>query len=294
MTAKPIPDSQLPLNADGSVYHLRLLPEQVAETIILVGDPNRVRKVSAFFDELEFEVSNREIITHTGYYRGKRITVLSTGMGTDNIDIVVNELDALFNINLKTRMQKPEHTRLKLIRLGTSGALQPDVPVGDSVVASEYALGLDGLLYFYQGCNEVIDAALTNAFIAHTAWSQLLPHPYVVKASDELLKALSIDYRKGITATSPGFYGPQGRTLRLQLTNKQMNEKMESFAYNGHTITNFEMESSALYGLSRLLGHDAVTLCVIIANRVTEKFAPNYQPYMEKLIKTTLDRLAAI
>ncbi|HMM11947.1 MAG TPA: nucleoside phosphorylase [Bacteroidales bacterium] len=294
MTAKPIPDSQLPLNADGSVYHLKLMPEQVAESIILVGDPNRVRKVSAFFDELEFEVANREIITHTGYYRGKRITVLSTGMGTDNIDIVVHELDALFNIDLKTRIPKPEHTRLKLIRLGTSGALQPDVPVGDSVVASEYALGLDGLLYFYEGCNEVTDSGMTDAFIAHTGWNPLLPHPYVVKASDRLLQTVGKAYLKGVTATAPGFYGPQGRSLRLRLPDKQMNTKIESFAYNGHRITNFEMESSALYGLSRLLGHDALTLCVIIANRVTEKFAPNYHPYMEKLIRTTLDRLAEL
>ncbi len=294
MTAKPIPDSQLPLNADGSVYHLRLMPEQVADTIILVGDPNRVRKVSAFFDELEFEVSNREIITHTGYYRGKRITVMSTGMGTDNIDIVVNELDALFNIDLNTRTQKAEHTRLKLIRLGTSGALQPDVPVGDSVVATEYALGLDGLLYFYEGCNEVTEHRMTEAFINHTGWNKHLPHPYVVRASEGLLKTLGEGYIKGVTATSPGFYGPQGRSLRLRLPDKNMNPKMESFAYGGHRITNFEMESSALYGLSRLLGHEALTLCVIIANRVTEKFAPNYHPYMEKLIRNTLDRLAAL
>ncbi|MBK9291436.1 MAG: nucleoside phosphorylase [Bacteroidetes bacterium] len=293
MTHKPIPDSQLPLNADGSVYHLRLMPEQVATDIILVGDPKRVSKVSAFFDEVEFEVSNREIITHTGYYRGKRITVLSTGMGTDNIDIVVNELDALFNIDLKTRIPKAEHTRLRLIRLGTSGALQPDVPVGDSVVASEYALGLDGLLYFYEGAKEVMDQGMKDAFLAHTEWNKLLPHPYVVRASDELLQTIGQGYLRGVTATAPGFYGPQGRSLRLRLPDKLMNSKMESFAYSGHRITNFEMESSALYGLSKLLGHDALTLCVIIANRVTEKFAPNYQPYMEKLIRTTLDRLAS-
>ncbi len=294
MTAKPIPDSQLPLNADGSVYHLRLMPEQVAETIILVGDPNRVRKVSAFFDELEFEVSNREIITHTGFYRGKRMTALSTGMGTDNIDIVVNELDALFNIDLLTKIPKAERTRLKLVRLGTSGALQPDVMVGDSIVASEYALGLDGLLYFYDGCKEVIEQSMTDAFAAHTAWNPLLPHPYVVRASEELLQSVGKGYRWGVTATAPGFYGPQGRSLRLSLPDNQMNARMESFAYNGHRITNFEMESSALYGLSSLLGHEAITLCVIIANRVTEKFSPNYQPYMEKLILTTLDRLAAL
>lgn len=294
MTAKPIPDSQLPLNADGSVYHLRLMPEQVADTIILVGDPNRVRKVSAFFDELEFEVANREIITHTGYYRGKRITVMSTGMGTDNIDIVLNELDALFNIDLNTRTPKAEHTRLKLIRLGTSGALQPDVPVGDSVVATEYALGLDGLLFFYEGCSEVTEQGMTEAFINHTGWNKQLPHPYVVRASESLLKTVGEGYINGVTATAPGFYGPQGRSLRLRLPDKNMNPKMESFAYGGHRITNFEMESSALYGLSRLLGHEALTLCVIIANRVSEKFAPNYHPYMEKLIRNTLDRLAAL
>ena len=212
-----IPDSQLVLNADGSVYHLKLFPEQIADALLLVGDPNRVKKISAYFDTIEHKVSNRELITHTGFYKGKRITVLSTGMGTDNIDIVINELDALVNIDLKTRTIKKEHTRLKLIRLGTSGALQPEIPVGDSFVASRFALGL---------------------------------------------------------------------------ADSEMNHKIESFEFEGLKITNFEMESSALYGLSNMLGHDALTICVIIANRVTEKFAGDYQIHMDKLIKNTLDRLA--
>ncbi len=286
-----IPDSQLVLNADGSVYHLKLFPEQIADTLLLVGDPNRVKKISSYFDSIEHEVSNRELITHTGFYKGKRITVLSTGMGTDNIDIVINELDALVNIDLKTRTIKKEHTCLKLIRLGTSGALQPEIPVGDSFVASRFALGLDGLLHFYAKSESVINQRMTAAFVEHMSYSPLLPSPYVVEGSAALLNQLAFDYQKGVTATSPGFYGPQGRVLRLGLADSEMNHKIESFEFEGLKITNFEMESSALYGLSNMLGHDALTICVIIANRVTEKFAGDYQMHMDKLIKTTLDRL---
>lgn len=288
---KRIPNSQLVLNSDGSVYHLKLFPEQIADTVLLVGDPNRVKKVSAFFDRIELEVANREIITHTGYYKGKRISVLSTGMGTDNIDIVINELDALVNIDLKTREIRKEHTRLNLIRLGTSGALQADIPVGDSFIASAYALGLDGLLHFYHNAQMVIHNEMTEAFVNHMVYNNKLPYPYVVKASDKLLKKLAFDYQQGITATAPGFYGPQGRSLRLALADQKMNERIESFRYDGHRITNFEMESSALYGLSKMLGHEALTICVIIANRVSEKFAADYHPHMENLIKNTLDRL---
>lgn len=289
-----IPESQLVLHHDGSVYHLRLKPHQLAQSVILVGDPQRVQKISGFFDRIEYEVANREIITHTGLYKGKRITAMSTGMGTDNIDIVLNELDALVNIDLETRMSKPTHTSLNLVRLGTSGALQADIPVGDSFVAGEQALGLDGLLYFYEQAAQVIDHKMTSAFTAHAQWPGNLPSPYVVAASEKLLTHLAAGYRRGITATSPGFYGPQGRALRLGLSFKAMNQKMESFDYNGHKITNFEMESSALYGLSRLLGHEALTICVIIANRVTEKFSDQYHPFMEKLILNTLDRLVSL
>ena len=292
MDRKFIPDSQLVLHGDGSVYHLRLFPEQIADTVILVGDPNRVAKISALFDVIEHQVSNRELVTHTGIYKGKRITALSTGMGTDNIDIVLNELDALVNIDLKQRTIKEKHTRLKLIRLGTSGALQPDIPVGNSFLASKYALGLDGLLHFYADSVQHIHHEMTDAFVEHMKWSPLLPSPYVVGCSESLMEQLAFDYRKGITATSPGFYGPQGRVLRLPLSDEGMNKKIESFSFEGQNITNFEMESSALYGLSMLLGHDALTICLVIANRVTEKFSSDYHPFMERLIKNTLDRLA--
>ncbi len=292
MDRKFIPDSQLVLHGDGSVYHLRLFPEQIADTVILVGDPNRVAKISALFDVIEHQVSNRELVTHTGIYKGKRITALSTGMGTDNIDIVLNELDALVNIDLKQRTIKEKHTRLKLIRLGTSGALQPDIPVGNSFLASKYALGLDGLLHFYADSVQHIHHEMTDAFVEHMKWSPLLPSPYVVGCSESLMEQLAFDFRKGITATSPGFYGPQGRVLRLPLSDEGMNKKIESFSFEGQNITNFEMESSALYGLSMLLGHDALTICLVIANRVTEKFSSDYHPFMERLIKNTLDRLA--
>jgi uridine phosphorylase len=287
-----IPETQLVLSADGSVYHLRLHPNQIADTIILVGDPGRVAKVSAYFDSVECRVSNREINTHTGIYQGKRMSVLSTGMGPDNIDIVVNELDALVNVDLKTRQIKPKHTSLTLVRLGTSGALQADIPVGDSFVAAEFALGLDGLVYFYDQAEVFIEQEMTEAFIEHMHWPVNLPGPYVVGASPVLLQQLSAGCFRGITATSPGFYGPQGRSIRLGLRDADMNSKMESFEYKGKRITNFEMESSALYGLSKMLGHDAITICAIIANRVSEQFAGDYQPHMDKLIRQTLDRLA--
>ncbi len=286
-----IPDSQLVLHTDGSVYHLRLFPDQIGDNIILVGDPNRVKLISKYFDSIEVEVSNREIVTHTGTYKGKRITALSTGMGTDNIDIVVNELDALANINLKTREINPTHKSLNLIRLGTSGALQPDIPVGESYVVSEYALGLDGLLHFYANSSKVIEHEMTDAFVKYMNWSPLLPGPYAVKSSEKLLAKLGEGFYHGVTATSPGFYGPQGRVLRLGLVDEKMNKKIESFEFNGHRISNFEMESSALYGLSRMLGHEALTICLIIANRVTEQFVGDYHGFMDKLIKTTLDRL---
>lgn len=287
-----IPASQLVLTSDGAVYHLKLFPEQLADTVILVGDPNRVELVSSFFDDIEFRVSNREINTHTGYYRGKRISVISTGMGTDNIDIVLNELDALVNVDLKSREIKKEKTSLNLIRIGTSGALQNDIPVGESFVAGEMALGLDGLLYFYKDASQVIEKDFTDAFITQTHYPDFLPRPYAVKASAKLLKLLAPGCIKGVTATSPGFYGPQGRVLRLDVVDPMMNKKIEDFSFQTQRITNFEMESSALYGLSRLMGHEALTICLIIANRVTEEFAGDYHPYMKKLILQTLDRVA--
>ncbi len=288
-----IPESQLVLAADGSVYHLRLHPHQLADDVILVGDPNRVALVSSFFDQIEFRVSNRELHTHTGTYKGKRISVLSTGMGPDNIDIVLNELDALANVDLESRSLKTETKSLNLVRLGTSGALQADIPTEDSFVAGKMALGLDGLLYFYKDAAEVIDKDFTEAFKQFTGWPSRLPQPYVVEASQSLLNRLAFDYQHGITATAPGFYGPQGRVIRLAVANEDLNKSMEAFRYSGERITNLEMESSALYGLSRMMGHEALTICVIIANRVSEKFSSNYHPAMQKLIKQTLDRLAA-
>ncbi|MBU1369074.1 MAG: nucleoside phosphorylase [Bacteroidetes bacterium] len=290
---KRIPESQLVLAADGSIYHLRLKPNQLADDIILVGDPNRVALVSSFFDSIEHQVSSRELVTHTGIYKGKRISAISTGMGTDNIDIVINELDALVNIDLETRTIKKERRSLNLIRLGTSGALQADIPVGESFVAGEYALGLDGLIHFYAGADQIIEHEFTQAFIDQTNWPASLPSPYIVKASETLLKKLATGYNSGTIATSAGFYAPQGRSLRLGLAQPSMNHAIENFKFNDHRITNFEMESSALYGLSRLMGHNALTICVIIANRVTEKFSGNYQPFMKKLIQQTLDRLVA-
>ena len=289
-----IPESQLVLAKDGSIYHLRLHSHQLADDIILVGDPNRVALVSFFFDEIEHQVSNRELVTHTGFYKGKRISVVSTGMGTDNIDIVVNELDALANINLKTRKVNKELKSLNLIRLGTSGALQADIPVGNSFVAGQYALGLDGLLYFYKGSEHIIEQDYTKAFITQTLWPRKFPSPYVVKASEKLLKKLGEGCYQGITATAPGFYAPQGRSLRMKLAWNDMNHQIEGFTYKQNRITNFEMESSAIYGLSRLMGHHALTICVVIANRVTEQFSDNYLPDMKKLILQTLDRLVEV
>jgi uridine phosphorylase len=291
---KQIPDSQLVLTSEGAIYHLNLFPGQVADTIILVGDPARVARISAHFEHIELKVSNREINTHTGSYHGKRLTVMSTGMGPDNVDIVVNELDALFNVDFKTRRIKDYKTSIKFVRLGTSGALQQDIPVGESYVAAEYAMGLDGLLYFYDDTDKAIEGPLTTAFIEHMDWPSNLPQPYAVKASEYLLEKLAVGYLKGITATSPGFYGSQGRSIRLELAYSSINKNIESFLFEGRCITNFEMECSVLYGLSKMLGHEAVTICTIIANRVSEKFAGDYQPYMDKLINQTLDRLVEI
>lgn len=287
-----IPVSQLILNQEGAVYHLALHPEEIADDIILVGDPGRADRVASYFEKIEVKRQNRELWSRTGYYNGKRITVLSTGMGTDNIDIVVNELDALANIDLKTRMVKEEHRTLNLIRIGTSGALQADIPVEDSYVATRYALGLDGLIYFYGNHQEGVEREMRDAFIKHMDYPKDLPMPYVVEGSKALFERLGKGYFEGITATAPGFYGPQGRTLRMQLAYPENNRKLESFNYQGWRVCNFEMESSALYGLGKLMGHNCMTLCAVIANRVSEKFCTDYHPYVEKLIENTLNRLS--
>ena len=290
--SQPIPASQLILNEEGAIYHLNLHPDQIADDIILVGDPARADMVAEFFDKTEVKRQNRELFTRTGYFNGKRITVLSTGMGTDNLDIVINELDALANIDLKTRMPKGNHRTLNLIRLGTSGALQADIPVENSYVAARYALGFDGLIYFYAKKHEINEIEMRDEFIKQTDYPTDLPKPYIVESSKELFERLGAGYFQGITATAPGFYGPQGRTLRMPLAYPKNNKKIEDFRYGNWRICNFEMESSALYGLGKMLGHNCLTICAVIANRVTEKFATDYHPSVKNLITNTFERLA--
>ncbi len=289
---QPIPASQLVLNNEGAIYHLNLHPDQLADNVIMVGDPGRVDMIASFFDKIDVERQNRELVTRTGWFNGKRITVLSTGMGTDNLDIVMNELDALANIDLKTRMPKETHRSLNLIRLGTCGALQPDIEPGNNV-ATRYAIGLDGLLYFYEKNKEVNEIAMRDAFIKQMDYPKDLPKPYVVEGSKMLFDKLAEGYYQGVTATAPGFYGPQGRTLRMHLSYPENNNKIEHFDYQGWRVCNFEMESSALYGLGKMMGHNCLTICVAIANRVTEKFTTDYHPYVRKLVESTLERLTA-
>lgn len=285
-----IGSSELIINPDGSIYHLHIRPEHIADTIILVGDPGRVEIISKHFSSIEVKINNREFYTHTGIYNGKRITALSTGIGTDNIDIVLNELDALVNIDFETRQPKKVHKSLNLIRLGTSGALQGNIAV-DSFLVSEKAIGFDGLLNFYAQRNEIADIDFENAFKSYVNWNKNLPSPYVVSASSELLSKLKGENITGVTISSPGFYGPQGRVLRLPIIDPQINDKIEKFEYRNYKITNYEMESSALYGLSKLLGHHALTICVIIANRVNKTFSKDYKTRVEALVKYTLDKL---
>jgi uridine phosphorylase len=285
-----IGDSELILNADGSIFHLHLKPENIGDYIILVGDQGRVEMVSKYFEKIDFKVQNREFKTHTGMYKGKRISVLSTGIGTDNIDIVVNELDAIVNIDLDKRVPKSVHKTLNLIRIGTSGALQEDIPV-DTPVLSETSIGFDGLLNFYAGRDELGNEDIENAFINYTGWHKRLPAPYFADASKELINKIGEGMLKGITISAPGFYGPQGRVLRLQTADPELNDKISKFEYKGRKITNFEMESSAIAGLSKLLGHNAVTVCSIIANRFRKEYSQDYKIAVEKLVKTILDRI---
>lgn len=290
---RKIPPSELVINGDGSVFHLHLLPGQVAETVVLVGDPGRVDVVASYFDVIESRSANREFVSTTGIYNDKRITVLSTGIGTDNIDIVVTELDALFNVDFETRTEKKQKTTLTLLRLGTSGALQPDVKIGDLVFART-SVGFDGLLNFYKGRDEVCDLAMEQAFMEHTQWGRLLTKPYFVNADEDLRKLFADSTIDGITVSAPGFYGPQGRWVRLEPADPDLNSKIESFVYNGRKITNFEMESSALAGLSRLMGHRAATICAIIAQRVDKGMNTDYKPFVDKMITMSLDKLAAV
>ena len=286
-------ESELIINPDGSIFHLHLKPEQLADKIILVGDPGRVPLVAQHFETKECDVQSREFRTITGTYQGKRISVLSTGIGCDNIDIVMNELDALANIDIKTRTIKPNLRTLEIVRLGTCGGLQPNTPEG-TFVASEISIGFDGLLNFYAGRDEVCDKELETAFLKHQNWHgwQCIAHPYAVHADAELTDRIaSTDMVRGITVACGGFYGPQGRRLRLPLADAEANDKIMSFEYNGHRITNFEMESSALAGLSLLLGHKATTCCMVIANRLAGKANPNYKNSIDSLIKLVVERI---
>jgi len=284
-----IKKSELILNPDGSVYHLNLKPENIAHDIIFVGDQDRVEKITAHFDSIEFTTQKREFKTQTGIYKGKRLTVQSTGIGPDNIDIMINELDALVNIDLETREPKKELTSLNIVRIGTSGSLQEDIPV-DSFVLSQYGLGLDNMLRSYL-IEEISDYAMEEAFLHHTNWDIRKGKPYVVRCSEKLEKLLDTEYiHKGITATAGGFYGPQGRVLRLPIQDAELNGKMDIFNFNGKRITNLEMETAAIYGLSALLGHHALSLNAIVNNRATGAANPDPNTIL-KLIQYTLDKL---
>ncbi|MBR1520907.1 MAG: nucleoside phosphorylase [Bacteroidaceae bacterium] len=291
MTKKTFPPSELPINEDGSVFHLHLRPEQLADRVILVGDPGRVATVASHFSEQECEVSSREFHSITGTYQGKRITVLSTGIGCDNIDIVMTELDALANIDFQTRTEKDEHRTLTIVRIGTCGGLQPFTPTG-TFVASVKSIGFDGLLNYYDGRNDVCDLPMEEAFKQHMDWSPLKGAPYVAQANPELIDQIAgDDMVRGITIACGGFYGPQGRQIRLKIQDPQQNEKVEAFEYDGLKICNFEMESSALAGLSSLLGHRAMTCCMVIANRYTTEMNTNYKNSIDTLIQLVLNRI---
>lgn len=288
----PLLPSELILNPDGSIYHLNLKPEDIADDIIVVGDQHRVQRISSFFDKIDVRKEKREFVTHTGWYKGKRITALSTGIGCDNIDIVINELDAIVNIDLEKRTIKETPRKLNIIRLGTSGALQADIPV-DSFVISSYGLGFDGLAQFYATNFEEDELALQKAFVQQVQWKKELNQPYFAKANSELVERIEEGMIKGITATANGFYGPQGRSLRLSPNVPDLNERLNQFSFEGHRITNFEMETSALYALSGMLGHNAATVCAIIANRFTKTFSEDYKKTVDQLIKVLLERLTS-
>ncbi len=288
---KHFPPSELIINSDGTIFHLHLKPEQLADLVILVGDPDRVALVAAFFDAEECSVSNREFKSITGIYKSKRITVISTGIGTDNIDIVMNELDALANINLQTRTVHATFRQLTIVRIGTSGGMQPDLPLG-SFLVSEKSIGFDGMLNFYAGRDSVSDLAYEAALTKHLEWNSQLAAPYVVDADVDLVNRIGQDdMLRGSTISANGFYGPQGRVLRLDLADMHLNDKIESFRFKEHKISNYEMESSAIAGLSKLMGHKAMTVCCIIANRRVEAANTDYKPYIDKLVMTVLDRI---
>ena len=288
-----IAGSELIINSRGAIYHLDVRPEELAGTVITVGDPDRVTEVSKHFDTIEYKRQHREFVTHTGIIGNKRVSVVSTGIGTDNVDIVVNELDALVNIDFESRTVKPELTRLNIIRLGTSGALQEDIPV-DSIVVSTHGLGIDNLLNYYKHDNNDEEMQIIQQFVAHTQLSGNFSHPYISTAASGVLKHFVSGFHHGITVTCPGFYGPQGRVLRLGLTNPDLIDRLTEFRFGQHRITNFEMETSAIYGLGKLLGHQCLSLSTIVANRIKKEFSKDGNAAVENMIRNALEIIATI
>lgn len=286
-------ESELVLNPDGSVYHLKLKPEHIADHVILVGDPGRVETISSLFETVEYKISNREFVTHTGTYKGKRITALATGIGTDNIDIVVNELDAAINYDLKTREVKQNLRKLNLVRLGTCGALQRELEP-DSVVVTEFSIGLDGVKHFYDIQEDESEHMMRVAFEGFMEFEENINNPYITKASEDLLSKFQSFGSNGITLTANGFFGPQGRKLRLPLRNPNLNKIYPKFQHSGLKILNYEMESSALYSLGKALGHNCLCMCIVVANREAGKFSTDYKPAMKNLIVNTLDTLSSL
>ena len=285
-----IPESELIINADGSAFHIHIRPEELADTVIMVGDPGRVDMIAEYLTDLEFRHASREFVSVTGRYNGKRLTVLSHGIGPDNIDIVMTELDALANIDFATREVKPEHKTLHILRIGTSGALHADIPLG-SFILSHISVGFDGVMNWYANREKVTDIEVEEAFKAHMNWDPHLPSPYFVKASDEIIRRFADCTVKGVTISAPGFYGPQGRVVRVPLAMPDMLENIESFRFGDYRITNFEMESAPLAGLARHLGHEACTVCCAIANRYLQSSNPDYKPQIRKLIELALERM---
>ena len=286
----PLEESELVINPDGSIFHLHLLPHQLAETVLLVGDQGRVEQISKNFDSITHKTANREFVAHTGTYKGKEITALSTGIGADNIDIVLNELDALVNIDLQTRCIKKEKKSLNLIRIGTCGALQPDIPV-DSYIVSEFGLGFDGVAGFYSHLSSEEELDFEKAFFSQVNWSVSTVKPYVAKGSDELITLLKPEANTGITVTGNGFYGPQGRVLRIKTQQENLNEQLAQFEFNGTKLVNFEMETSALYALGSMMGHKTATICAVIANRHLKEYSKDYKKTVDKMIVYVLEKL---
>jgi len=287
---RPLEESELVINEDGSIFHLHILPHQLADTVLLVGDQGRVEQISKYFDSIEHQTANREFVAHTGYYKGKRLTALSTGIGADNIDIVLNELDALVNIDLETRCIKKELTSLNLIRIGTCGALQPDIPV-DSYLVSEFGLGFDGIAGFYSHLSTEEELDFEKAFFSQVNWSVSTVKPYISKGNKELINLLKPEANTGITVTGNGFYGPQGRVLRVKTQQENLNDQLAQFEFNGIKLMNFEMETSALYALGGMMGHKTATICAVIANRHLKQYSKDYKKTVDKMILYVLERL---